>query len=490
MITARRSVLAVVAIGSALAGWRATEFLPSLNGEPVVVTAGDDMPPATARIARRVVLVILDGLRLDASRELPTLEALRRRGAEVPARAPFPSLSGPSYVEIATGIAPRYSGRRTNDHLAPGHFDSIFRRARDGGLRVASWTRDPTPLGLFAELEPAAALTDLATADLAVVAVMEIDRAGHRSGGDSTAYLDQVRATDATLSAIVATLDLARDAIIVCADHGHTDRGGHGGTSRVELDVPLVLAGAGIVASRVSAAPARLGSVAATAAALLGLSPPGPAPVLTEVLAVTPEGRARLAASDARRAAQFAVRAAAIDDDDAARLSAARSVRVPIVGIALVVAIGGLVRWRRSVALDRTAIAAAVTFVAVWAAALADPHVPGDRLSLWLEHARFGGLATAAFVVVGVLRARDRRRDPLVAPVAAAVAITGGLALAGWAIGGRDLASLASDPREVVITPVSYLAMAWLGIAVITLAAVHAALTRWPWRYARGGGAA
>ena len=40
---------------------------------------------------------------------------------------------------------------------------------------------------------------------------------------------DPATPADAALADVVATVDLSRDALIVVADHGHSDRGGHGG---------------------------------------------------------------------------------------------------------------------------------------------------------------------------------------------------------------------------------------------------------------------
>src|SRR5262249_13408905 len=67
-------------------------------------------------------------------------------------------------------------------------------------------------------------------------------------------------------------IDLTKDTVLVTADHGHRDSGGHGGDEPACLSVPMVAAGAGIRAGRFG--PARLVDVAPTVAALLGLPVP------------------------------------------------------------------------------------------------------------------------------------------------------------------------------------------------------------------------
>jgi hypothetical protein len=79
---------------------------------------------------------------------------------------------------------------------------------------------------------------------------------------------------DHALGRALARVDLSQDAIIVTADHGHTNRGGHGGVEPEVMYVPLIAAGAGIKPGA-SANDARLIDIAPTVAALLGIPAPG-----------------------------------------------------------------------------------------------------------------------------------------------------------------------------------------------------------------------
>lgn len=82
--------IALVILGAMFAvqaGFAGADFMydleqvqPALARQPPVTR-----DPETPRLARRVFLVIIDGLRLDKSYELPAIDELRRRGVDLEA---------------------------------------------------------------------------------------------------------------------------------------------------------------------------------------------------------------------------------------------------------------------------------------------------------------------------------------------------------------------------------------------------------------------
>lgn len=269
--------------------------------------------PRTPRLSQRVILVIVDGLRLDHSRQ-PGFDAVRAAGIDGVASSHYPTVSRPNYITLLTGAPPVASGIRANRVRTPIRIDSIMARAKQAGLRVASasdignipplFITDPVDGELgsldhpqvgdlitpqagyhwpFDEVRKADSLAGLETSlatvlatpsDLVVVLAGDVDRAGHATGAASSEYREASVAVGAAIGRLVPTLDLSRDTLIVTADHGHVDRGGHGGPEPEATAVPLLIAGAGIV--RGAQAPtARLVDVAPTIAALLGIPAPG-----------------------------------------------------------------------------------------------------------------------------------------------------------------------------------------------------------------------
>ncbi len=256
-----------------------------------------NLPPGNAAepLAQRAVLILVDGLRLDASRNMPALNELRRQGADLSVRVGQPSLSYPSWTVIASGAWQEVSGVTTNWYEGPVRVDTIFRRAREAGLPAVvvgggGWNKlygshltdfilvkgpedEGAPPEAWAEMDAetfrrAVAALDDYPQGLVLLYFGGTDELAHQFGGTSPQYLDEVRRVDDFIGRLAERLDWERDALIVTADHGHVDVGGHGGWEKEVLHVPLVLVGKGI---RQGAYPERLqADIAPTIAALLG----------------------------------------------------------------------------------------------------------------------------------------------------------------------------------------------------------------------------
>ena len=382
------------------------QVTPALaRAEPVVADA------RTPRLARRVFLVIVDGLAFDRSYELPFLDGLRRRGVDAEASSHYPTWSRPNYVSILTGVPPMASGVRTNHHVAPVQLDTLMDRAHGAHLRVASATdydvlprlflrkrgdaRAPIPQEAMpaAELdeieigdaapgvrapdadlispfddaryapwpggfsEAGAALT-AGSAELVVLLVGAVDAAGHAHGADSEEYRIASEGADRALARALDGVDLSLDAIVVTADHGHTARGGHGGVEPEVVAVPLIAAGAGIVPGA-TPRDARLIDIPPTVAGLLGMPAPGHGlgRTLVEILAFDParpdDAVRRALADNARLTATTAIVAAAEARADVARL-AHRAARFLLVGggAALAIALAVMLHRRRVLSFD------------------------------------------------------------------------------------------------------------------------------------------
>ena len=256
----------------------------------------DTAPP----LARPVVFVLVDGLRLDASRAMPFLGTLRRRGADLACRVGSPSLSLPGRGVIMSGAWSEIHGQLLNFKPRPLAVESLFESARRHGLRTAL-AADPKVQTLFAphvderrewppeslvEGRPLASyLSDPPKAidaairllqdrrpDLLAIDLVTTDQAAHDWGGASAEYRAVVQETDRALQRLAAALDLERSVLVVTSDHGHVDRGGHGGDEPAVMSVPLVLAGHGVRAGVTGEA--RQIDVAPTLAAILGVPIP------------------------------------------------------------------------------------------------------------------------------------------------------------------------------------------------------------------------
>ena len=154
-------------------------------------------PAATATAPRRVLLVVIDGLRADVAAPLPFLSRLGDEGARAATWDDPPTYSAAQYVALLAGVPPRDSGVRTNETLRAAGVDDVARRARAAGLHTAVvstcvdwWGRlFPESFESADVVAPAGVVAEVARrrplGGLFVVHLCDVDNAGHAHGARS-----------------------------------------------------------------------------------------------------------------------------------------------------------------------------------------------------------------------------------------------------------------------------------------------------------------
>ncbi len=248
----------------------------------------------------RVVLVILDGLRVDRSKQLPVFGSLARTGASGTFEVVVPSLSNPARAAIVTGTLPEVSGVTNNSMFSPPPVQSLFGRAAQYGIESAVhgtrfWPKAfgdqissyRQPLTRPVSYEPvdlidwqtrtcgeALRFLESSHAGLQVLGLLAGDDAGHTHGGESNAYRDVTATVDECLGRIADSAG-PDSTIVAVSDHGHIHRwgnGGHGGEEPEVLHAPFAMAGPGIRAG--GQVQARLVDITPTLSILLGIPIP------------------------------------------------------------------------------------------------------------------------------------------------------------------------------------------------------------------------
>jgi hypothetical protein len=300
-----RWLLLVVAIAACVAIGFAAYTLAGISWDAVVSYTspyvGEPLPQAAAAVngtphpQERIVVVIIDGLRLDASRRMATLNKLREYGSDLELTAPQPSLSYPNWTTVLTGAPPYVSGVVTNWHEGPAPVETLFdtaRAARTDTVFVgpqdfeelygvaektsASFMREWSGAylsGTYVDetLRLAGESSPTAGPRLIVLHLPDIDEAGHDFGGESAEYAETVEKVDADLGRLVEEMQDGATSFVVVTDHGHIATGGHGGWESEVVKVPGVFAGNGI---RLGTGTGRLQDVAPTIAVLAGVGTP------------------------------------------------------------------------------------------------------------------------------------------------------------------------------------------------------------------------
>lgn len=238
--------------------------------------------------ARRVLVVGIDGVRLDVLHRRPTphLDALAADGFLTPVQVgdDTPTLSGPCWATIVTGVGPAKHGVWSND--LSGHRLDVFpdfatrldhhdgRRTfvaagwrpllqpRDGGplFRAPSRTTYIAPAADTPEAweecderitEAAAHVLAEDDAEASFVYLGAPDETAHVLGCGE-AYETSVHRADTRVGRLLEAVRSRRTyadeqwTYLVVTDHGHVDAGGHGGRSAEERTAWLAAAGPGI----------------------------------------------------------------------------------------------------------------------------------------------------------------------------------------------------------------------------------------------------
>ncbi|GGL92824.1 hypothetical protein GCM10010129_40740 [Streptomyces fumigatiscleroticus] len=277
-----------------------------LSAAAAGVSAG---PLATvARAATRTpkVLVIgLDGCLLSRIKDAdaPNLDALMAAGLTAPssiyADPLAPTLSGPGWSTVITGV---WSDKHNvKDNTFSGNkftqYPDFLTRIETAEpalatYAVSSWapltdtvfsskvdTRVSTPSAEYDTGTTSRAVARLTTGDPDAVFVQldNIDHAGHSYGAASQQYLDAIHTADTQVGSMVAAVRSRATygsedwLIMITADHGHTDAGGHGGSSAPERQTFLIATGPTLAAGS-TRCDVKMPDVAASALAHLGIA--------------------------------------------------------------------------------------------------------------------------------------------------------------------------------------------------------------------------
>ncbi len=251
-------------------------------------------------IAEHVDIVLVDGLRMDESRRMNFLNTLRSRGADASCLVGIPSLSLPGRAVMMTGAWQEINGQLTNFNAHRVAVETLFEAAKKRNLTTAL-AASRNVQKMFAPFvdekivleagahdsakdvareenrlrETAQKTRELLAArhpNLFVMDYTMTDRMGHAFGGASPEYDHAAQVTDEEIQKLANLIDFSNSVLVVTSDHGHINRGGHGGNELEVLNVPLVFAGKGIQTGATLLA--RQIDLAPTVAALLGIEIP------------------------------------------------------------------------------------------------------------------------------------------------------------------------------------------------------------------------
>jgi hypothetical protein len=210
-------------------------------------------PPPDWR-PRHTAFILVDGLRRDAAERMSVTRTLEREGQCLVSDQGSYTISRPVYTLLSGGIEVDRSGVRNNDLTTPTAADSVWQAAHDSGMRVAGSSHLPWFKQLFPQAFDRYKLHVRYTMDVFAPSVGElldvnvfhplyVDENGHEHGAASPEYAGAVERADREIATLLGRMDLTQDLVVMTADHGHRDVGGHGGGQPEIRDVLVCFAG-------------------------------------------------------------------------------------------------------------------------------------------------------------------------------------------------------------------------------------------------------
>ncbi|MER5950629.1 alkaline phosphatase family protein [Streptomyces sp. NPDC001904] len=253
----------------------------------------------------KVLVIGLDGTLLNRVKDAdaPRLKALMAAGLTAPsaiyANPLAPTLSGPGWSTLITGVWPDKHNVKDNNftgHKFAQYPDFLTRietaKPALSTYAVSSWapltdtvfsskvdTRVSTPGAEYDTGTTSRAVAQLKSAnpDAVFLQLDNVDHAGHSYGAASQQYLDAIHGVDGQVGQIVdavtsrSTYASEDWLILVTADHGHTDAGGHGGSTWPERQTFMIAVG-GTVTAGSTRYDVKMPDIAASALAHLGIA--------------------------------------------------------------------------------------------------------------------------------------------------------------------------------------------------------------------------
>ena len=297
---------AVVGVASYLVHRRFFDWRPVYPDEPTRDVNRD------GPLARRVIVVVIDGCRLDRFHEAekPYLEKMMAGGTVFESvETVYPARTVVCFSSMFTGAAPEQHGITSNLVLELGlKVESVFDALRKSGKKgrlvgiahlIDAFGDDVASVTSVAHNDKidhnliAAARRELEEhdPDLLVLQLLAVDQNGHVRGTYYPEYVERIEITDRLIEEFMRWCEdggyLEDAAVVLMADHGQgRGIGAHGHLSEGERFVPFAMWGSGVVPGKTVSEPRSILDLAPTICYLLGIEPPGGSVgrVLTEAM--------------------------------------------------------------------------------------------------------------------------------------------------------------------------------------------------------------
>ncbi|NHJ83848.1 MAG: sulfatase-like hydrolase/transferase [Asgard group archaeon] len=301
----------------------------TLNIKDDVLTI--DLIDTPESITDRILILFVDGMRYDKMLEAntPNMNKIMTNGTTFSNYHPvLPSYSLVNYAAFSSGSSTNITNVFANAHNEPLDIPTLYSILKNSPLNTSIITGSggwETYLGTDADqtiqvhaeyhalnegekvMEGVYATLRGNFSDVQFIGFEDVDACGHIFGAASDEYIETIETIDGFIGEILDIYSsqnwLENATIVLFSDHGHEDKGGHGGENYNENHASLVLAGKGITFQNIiSDKFIKINSVTPTLLAMLGLplAPTMNGPILYDFISTTTKTKAIYSIQDAQ----------------------------------------------------------------------------------------------------------------------------------------------------------------------------------------------
>ncbi len=266
--------------------------------KPKSFSSSDFKPEIKEKIPERIVVLNIDGCRLDRfyEAELPFLNSLQKESTYFPngLQTVYRALTNPAFASILTGTVPEIHGIRSNNlgqTIKVEALPDLVKTKLYGSMHIKHfsknhWDTKIVSLPTHSIYKSDDIMFDWLKEDLVkksdvrlfIADISETDFLGHAYGSESKQYLEALKRADRRIEQFFEWLKrdylLERTIVIICSDHGITRIDHSYLLFEAERYVPFIITGYKIKKDNPLIFEASIMDIAATISYLLGIKYP------------------------------------------------------------------------------------------------------------------------------------------------------------------------------------------------------------------------
>ena len=240
-------------------------FISFQATNPIMTIEEEGMRKFETNISEKVIVIVVDGMRIDQALWSEYYRELWNMSANGIMEVGIPSYSYPGWTVLSTGAWQETTGVTSNWYDEQVNVETIYNALNRSGKRSGvfgatgwkticgkgmsgvffrDWKDDPKVDDVTAESAYRALLAN--EYDYYLIHFQDLDEMNHKYGALSSESRGSMEHIAKLTKDVLNVANLSCTTVIITSDHGHIDKGGHGGTEWIATHVPIMIFGKGV----------------------------------------------------------------------------------------------------------------------------------------------------------------------------------------------------------------------------------------------------